>query len=123
MDVMLIVAGALTGLVEGLTGVGGGALMTSLLLLFFGLAPLTALETDLWFAATTKLFATPIHHRRGLIGWQIAKHPWWGSLFASAATLYLQSVQPVNDGTMKLMKVATASAFIMIALGLLFQSP
>ena len=51
MDVMLIVAGALTGLVVGLTGLGGGALMTPLLLLFFGVAPLTAVGTDLWFAA------------------------------------------------------------------------
>ena len=48
MDVMLIVAGALTGLVVGLTVVGGGALMTKLLLLFFGVAPLTAVGTDLW---------------------------------------------------------------------------
>ncbi|MBC7625177.1 MAG: sulfite exporter TauE/SafE family protein [Aeromicrobium sp.] len=119
---MLIVAGALTGLVEGITGVGGGARMTPLLL-FFDVAPLTAVGTDLWFATTTKLFATRIHHRHWLIGWQIAKHPWWSSLPASAATRYWQSVQPVNGGTMKLMKVATASAVIMIALGMLFQSP
>ena len=53
MDLMLIVAGASTGLIVGLTGVGGGALMTPLLLLFFGVAPLTAVGTDLWFAALT----------------------------------------------------------------------
>ena len=123
MDVMLIVAGALTGLVVGLTGVGGGALMTPLLLLFFGVAPLTAVGTDLWFAATTKLFATRIHHRHGLIDWQVAKHLWWGSLPASAATLYWLSVQPVNEGTMGLMKVSIASAVIITALGMLFQSP
>ena len=48
---MLIVAGALTGFLVGLTGVGGGALMTPLLLLVFGIAPLSAVGTDLWFAA------------------------------------------------------------------------
>ena len=67
---MLIVAGAFTGLVVGLTGVGGGALMTPLLLLVFGVAPLTAVGTDLWFAAITKLFATRVHHNHGLIDWR-----------------------------------------------------
>jgi uncharacterized membrane protein YfcA len=46
----------LTGFVVGLTGVGGGALMTPILLLFFGVSPTTAIATDLWFAAITKLF-------------------------------------------------------------------
>ena len=84
---MLIVAGASTGLIVGLTGVGGGALMTPLLLLFFGVAPLTAVGTDLWFAALTKLFATRVHHGHGLIDWVVAKRLWWGSLPASAITL------------------------------------
>ncbi len=67
MDGMLIAAGAFTGLLVGLTGVGGGALMTPLLLLVFGVAPLAAVGTDLWFAAITKLFATRVHHGHGLI--------------------------------------------------------
>ena len=48
MDTALVVAGAMTGLLVGLTGVGSGALMTPLLLLVFGVAPLTAVGTDLW---------------------------------------------------------------------------
>ena len=123
MDVMLIVAGALTGLVVGLTGVSDGALMAPLLLSFFGLALLTAVGTDLWFAATIKLFATRIHHRHGSFDWQIAKRLWWGSLPASAATLCWLSVQPVSDGMMGLKKVAIARAVIITALGMLFQSP
>jgi len=54
MDLMLMAAGAITGFVVGLTGVGGGALMTPLLLLLFGVAPLTAIGTDLWFAKLWK---------------------------------------------------------------------
>ena len=50
---MRVAAGALTGFVVGMTGVGGGALMTPILLLVFGTAPLTAVGTDLWFAAIT----------------------------------------------------------------------
>ena len=47
---MLVAAGALTGLLIGLTGVGGGSIMTPLLLLVFGIAPMSAVGTDLWFA-------------------------------------------------------------------------
>lgn len=83
---MLVAAGAATGLVVGLTGVGGGALMTPLLLVF-GVAPLTAVGTDLWFAAITKLFASHVHHGHGLIDWQVVRRLWLGSLPASALTL------------------------------------
>ena len=79
-------AGALTGFVVGLTGVGGGALMTPILLLVFGVSPVTAIATDLWFAAITKVFATRVHHGHGLIDWQVVKRLWLGSLTASALT-------------------------------------
>lgn len=76
MDWMVAVAGAATGLLVGLSGVGSGALMTPLLLLVFGVAPLTAVGTDLWFAAVTKLPATRIHHGHGLIDWQVVRRLW-----------------------------------------------
>ncbi|MEY4810357.1 MAG: hypothetical protein RI986_695, partial [Planctomycetota bacterium] len=53
IDGSFVVAGAVTGCVVGLTGVGGGALMTPILILFFGIAPATAVATDLWFAPLT----------------------------------------------------------------------
>ena len=59
-------AGAVTGFVIGLTGVGGGALMTPILLLFFGVAPTTAIATDLWFAVITKIDLVPLIERMGL---------------------------------------------------------
>ena len=68
MQTLQIVAGFVTGTMVGLTGVGGGALMTPLLLLLFGTAPMTAVGTDLWFAALTKIAATRIHSHHGLIG-------------------------------------------------------
>lgn len=73
-------AGALTGFVVGLTGVGGGALMTPILLLVFGVSPVTAIATDLWFAAITKLVGARIHHANGQVDWQVAKRLWLGSL-------------------------------------------
>lgn len=54
--------------------------MTPILLLFFGLAPSTAIATDLWFAATTKLVGAIIHHDAGQVDWQVARRLWSGSL-------------------------------------------
>lgn len=80
IDTAYALAGALTGFVVGLTGVGGGALMTPILLIFFGVSPTTAIATDLWFAAITKLVGARVHHTNGNVDWQVAKRLWLGSL-------------------------------------------
>lgn len=89
IDVSYVLAGALTGFVVGLTGVGGGAMMTPILLLFFNVAPVTAVATDLWFASITKLVAAKAHHKSGKIDWQIVKHLWSGSLPVAIITVAL----------------------------------
>jgi len=123
MDGMLIAAGALTGLLVGLTGVGGGALMTPLLLLVFGVTPLAAVGTDLWFAAITKLVASRIHHGHGLVDWQVAKRLWMGSLTAAALTLVWMNLHPMDESAVDFFKIAIAIAVMITALGLLFQKP
>lgn len=123
MDGMLIIAGALTGLLVGLSGVGGGALMTPLLLLVFGIAPMAAVGTDLWFAAITKMFATRVHHRHGLIDWQIVKRLWIGSLSASALTIAWMKFHPIDNSSVELLKTSIAVAVLITALGMLFQKP
>lgn len=80
IDTAYALAGALTGFVIGLTGVGGGALMTPILMIFFGVSPTTAIATDLWFAAITKLVGARVHHTNGNVDWQVAKRLWLGSL-------------------------------------------
>jgi len=80
IDIAYVLAGAFTGFVVGLTGVGGGALMTPILLIFFGVSPTTAIATDLWFAAITKLAGARVHHTNGNVDWQVAKRLWLGSL-------------------------------------------
>jgi uncharacterized membrane protein YfcA len=80
IDVAYALAGTLTGFVVGLTGVGGGALMTPILLIFFGVSPTTAIATDLWFAAITKLVGARVHHTNGNVDWPVAKRLWLGSL-------------------------------------------
>jgi uncharacterized protein len=83
IDTQYTLAGALTGFVVGLTGVGGGALMTPLLLLIFGVSPATAIATDLWFAVATKLVAAHIHGAGGQVDWVVVKRMWYGSLPAA----------------------------------------
>lgn len=118
---MLFVAGAATGLLVGLTGVGGGALMTPLLLLLFGVAPLTAVGTDLWFAAGTKMFASRIHHGHGLIDWSVVRRLWLGSLSASALTLLWMRLHPVDQSAVVLLKTVIAFAVMLTAVGIAFQ--
>jgi uncharacterized protein len=82
-----VLAGFVVGGVVGLTGVGGGALMTPILVLLFGMAPSVAVGTDLWFAALTKIFGGAIHGSRGSVDWQVARRLWLGSLPAAVLTL------------------------------------
>lgn len=91
IDTSYVVAGAVTGFVVGLSGVGGGALMTPILLLFFGIAPTTAVATDLWFAVVTKIVAARFHGKAGQIDWQIVRRLWTGSLPVALSVVLLVS--------------------------------
>lgn len=86
------IAGAITGLLVGVTGVGGGALMTPILLIVFGISPTTAVATDLWFATITKIFGAGVHYRSGNVDWQVAKRLWAGSLPVAIAVVLLVSL-------------------------------
>jgi len=87
MDFAEITAGFVVGAIVGMTGVGGGALMTPLLVLLFGVAPATAVGTDLLYAAVTKAGGTVVHARRGHIDWTIVGRLAAGSLPAAILTL------------------------------------
>lgn len=82
-----ITSGALVGFLVGLTGVGGGALMTPLLVLLFGFHPSTAVGTDLLFASTTKVVGTAIHSSGKSVDWSIVGRLATGSLPATILTL------------------------------------
>lgn len=100
IDGMTALAGLIVGLMVGVTGVGGGSLMTPILVLLFGVAPQTAVGTDLLFASVTKLFGTAVHQRHGSVDWQVVRRLAWGSLPAAALTLAwmkLSHTSPVKD--------------------------
>ena len=80
-------AGALVGVIIGLTGIGGGALMTPMLILVFRQAPVMAVGTDLVFAALTKIVATASFGFKRRVDWQVVLHLATGSVPAALATL------------------------------------
>src|SRR5947207_14748359 len=91
-------SGFVVGLVVGVTGVGGGSLMTPLLVLVFGVAPVTAVGTDLLFAALTKTVVAWAHARRGNFAWRIAGWLAAGSVPAYDVTvLFLHMFLPDPD--------------------------
>jgi uncharacterized membrane protein YfcA len=119
MDPVAVAAGALTGLVVGMTGVGGGALMTPLLLLVLGTAPLTAVGTDLWFAAITKVAVVGLHLRARVIDWDVVRRLWAGSLPASLLTLVVMAGRPADESVLSLVRGAIGLAVMVTAVSLL----
>jgi len=88
-DVAFVFAGFFVGLVVGLTGVGGGSLMTPILIFFFGVKPYLAVGTDLLFAAFTKLGGTVRLARARVIDWRIVLNLSAGSIPAALITLFI----------------------------------
>jgi uncharacterized protein len=120
-DLSYVVAGALTGFIVGITGVGGGALMTPILLLVFGVAPSVAVGTDLWFAAITKTAGVRVHQTRGMIDWKIACLLWIGSLPAAAVTLIFMTLWPDIFRNGEVLKHIIGAAILLTAVGIIFQ--
>lgn len=118
---MLMLAGFFTGMLVGLTGVGGGAVMTPLLLMVFGVAPNFALGTDLLFAAVTKAAAAKIHQSGGLIDWQVVQRLWCGSLPAAAICMLWLRYSASATNSLAWLQLVIAYALMFMALGMLFQ--
>lgn len=92
-----VASGLGVGLLVGLTGVGGGSLMTPLLILLFGIHPSTAVGTDLLFAASTKTAGSLVHGFSRNITWRVVARLTAGSLPATAITLVILSRVPLDS--------------------------
>ena len=105
MDInWVIVAVALAvGTLVGLTGVGAGAIMTPVLVGFFGVSLPVAIATDLIFATVTKLVGVPFHHRQGSINWSLTKRLWAGSIPGSLVGVSLVILVVSREQTQWLM--------------------
>ena len=90
MELGYAIAGLVVGFIVGLTGVGGGSLMTPILL-WFGISPSTAVGTDLLYAAVTKAGGVFVHHKQKHVDWKLTGWLSMGSVPASLLTLGLLS--------------------------------
>jgi uncharacterized membrane protein YfcA len=116
------VAGLVVGIVVGATGVGGGALMTPILILGFGISPAVAVGTDLLFAAITKAFGTVLHRNAGNVNWPVVGLLACGSLPASLMTVMFLNEQGISPEIEALMKQALAGAIAFTSLSVLFKA-
>jgi len=118
-----VLAGFFVGLVVGLTGVGGGSLMTPLLIFGFGIKPHLAIGTDLLFAAFTKMGGTVSLARSRLVDWRIVGQVAAGSIPASLVTLYvLENVGPANPALQSVMTSTLGVALLLTAVATLYKA-
>lgn len=122
IEVLYAVSGLFVGFIVGLTGVGGGSLMTPLLILLFGIHPLTAVGTDLLYASVTKSAGTLVHGFNKSIDWRVVRHLAFGSVPAAALTLWLLSISGAEtSGTARLFAVALGAMLVLTAITLIFR--
>ncbi|WP_353203768.1 sulfite exporter TauE/SafE family protein [Sphingomonas sp.] len=116
-------AGVLVGLIVGLTGVGGGSLMTPLLVLAFGFHPATAVGTDLLYAAATKTVGTSVHGWRGTVDWGVVGRLALGSVPAALLTLtVLHYAGEQTKDTGRAISLALGVTLILSGLATLFRA-
>jgi hypothetical protein len=121
MDWLYTISGFLVGLIVGVTGVGGGSLMTPLLVLFFGVSPATAVGTDLLYASITKSLGGWVHGRNGTVEWKIVGLLSLGSLPAALITIGLfkylglseESLSGLMTGVLSVALLLTAAALLL----------
>ncbi len=118
-----IFAGFAVGLVVGLTGVGGGSLMTPILIFFFGIKPYMAIGTDLLFAAFTKMGGTIKLARARRVDWRVVGQLCAGSIPAALATLYvLHTLGPANAQVQHVMTTTLGAALLLTAAATLYKA-
>ena len=124
MDLGYILSGFAVGFLVGITGVGGGSLMTPLLVFLFGFKPVVAVGTDLLFAALTKSGGVWVHHgTHKSVDWKIVGLLSAGSLPVSLATIYvIKYLMSVGKEITGLITYALGIALILTGCALLIRS-
>jgi uncharacterized protein len=117
-----VASGFAVGFIVGLTGVGGGSLMTPLLVLLFGVHPAAAVGTDLLCAAVTKICGTAVHHIGRSVEWSVVGLLAAGSLPTTVITLLvLRQLDATGDVVAALISHVLGYAFLLTALSLMFR--
>jgi hypothetical protein len=123
IDIAYSVAGFAVGAIVGLTGVGGGSLMTPLLVLGFGVPAVTAVGTDLLFAGFTKVGGAASHGLKGHVDWRVAGLLAAGSVPATIIAIAVLSARPPASAASRLI-VSTALGIMLLltAVALIFRA-
>jgi uncharacterized membrane protein YfcA len=122
IDPLYVASGFGVGLLVGMTGVGGGSLMTPLLILLFGVHPTTAVGTDLLYAAGTKTGGSVVHGWSRSVHWPAVFRLACGSIPASALTLFvLWKLDLKSDAERGLVNVVLCFALLLTAISLIFR--
>jgi uncharacterized membrane protein YfcA len=123
MDFGFIIAGFIVGFLVGLTGVGGGSLMTPILLFFFHIKPALAVGTDLLYASITKSVGIFAHGKLGNIDWRIVKLLAAGSVPASMTTiLFLRTIDVDSHEAIATIKFSLGIALIITSAAVLLRT-
>lgn len=121
MDFGFSVAGLLVGTAVGATGVGGGSLMTPILIMFYGISPAVAVGTDLLYASISKAFGVVLHGRNGSLDWKIVAWLSAGSVPAALLTVLFVHLHGVDDELNRIIKLVLAVAVMITATVSIFQ--
>ncbi len=121
LDGIAIASGLGVGAIVGITGVGGGSLMTPLLLSVFRLSPAVAIGTDLFFASITKMSGSVAHARHGHVNWAIVRRMLSGSIPASIATIALMHLTGVTKGWASALTFSLGIALLLTAVVVAFK--
>lgn len=122
MTLTYIVSGFAVGALVGLTGVGGGSLMTPLLTLLFGVSPTVAVGTDLAFASITKATGTLTHRLRGTVEWQVVRLLCYGALPAALiATLALKQFGGLDQEIAQVIRYSIAGSVFLTVIAILYR--
>ena len=122
MDLTLALAGLGVGIVVGLTGMGGGALMTPILVLFFGVPPVAAVSSDLAASAVMKPFGGWVHARRGTVDWRLVAWLCAGSVPAAFLGVLLLRLLGDDAQVQHTIKIALGVALLLAVGGLLLKA-
>lgn len=114
MDWLYTLSGFLVGLVVGVTGVGGGSLMTPLLVLIFGISPATAVGTDLLYASLTKSLGGWVNAQRGTVDWKVVGLLSLGSFPAALITIALLKYLALDEKTMRSLVTSVLSVALLL---------
>jgi uncharacterized membrane protein YfcA len=122
IDPLYVASGFGVGLLVGMTGVGGGSLMTPLLILLFGIHPSTAVGTDLLYAAATKVGGSVVHGFARSIHWPAVIRLASGSIPASLLTMFVMWQLDLNgEAGRSLVNIVLCFALILTASSLIFR--